>query len=208
MQSEPSSGGSPITKYKVSISSENGANPYTDVILDNITFVENGPWEYIWTGLPSATTRVFKLSSYNLYGWSTPSVASDKQTTADAAPNVVADLSAPTISVTSRNCLLTWTNPRSNGQAIERFIIQRACMGTSSPDSAVHCPASAYGNFSYFPEQVFYMPIGIAPAPTQTFTVTGLVFSTTYIFRIIAVNILGHSDPRWVIWYNSHFMLK
>ena len=161
-----SDGGSPITGYRIEVSS-NGGSSWTNLVADttsaNITYSD--------TGLPGGTTRHYRVSAINTNGAGTPSNVDDA-TTASSVPGAPTSLSAKASGSTQIN--LTWTAPASDGGfAITAYRIEVSSDGGSSWSDHVARTIST----------------------TATYSHTGLAPGTTRHYRVSAINTHGAGLP-------------
>ncbi|TLX69748.1 MAG: fibronectin type III domain-containing protein, partial [Thaumarchaeota archaeon] len=158
-------GGSPLTGYKIERSVSGGAFA---VIVANTGSTAT---TFSNTGLQSSTTYTYRVSAINGIGTSSPSnTASATTNTSTTAPSPPTSLTATTISQSQIN--LSWSAPANNGgSAITGYKIERSSGGA------------------------FAVIVANTGSTATTFSNTGLAPSTTYTYRVSAINGIGTSSP-------------
>src|SRR5207245_1793192 len=127
---------------------------------------------YSNTGLDASTTYTYRVSSINSVGTSPSSNTASATTIAATAPSPPTGLTATAVSSSQIN--LSWTVPSDNGgSAITRYKIENSTDGGTTWSTIVSNTAST----------------------GTTYSNTGLVHSTTYTYRVSAINSAGTSSP-------------
>src|SRR6267143_6651 len=159
-------GGSAITGYKIERST-NGGSSWSPPVNTGSTATT-----YPDTGLTASTTYMYRVSAINSVGTSSPSnTASATTQTASTIPGAPTSLVANTVSSSQIN--LSWNAPANNGgSAITGYKIERSTNGGSSWSPPVNTGSTA-----------------------TTYPDTGLTASTTYMYRVSAINSVGTSSP-------------
>src|SRR6267143_91237 len=159
-------GGSAITGYKIERST-NGGSSWSPPVNTGYTATT-----YPDTGLTASTTYMYRVSAINSVGTSSPSnTASATTQTASTIPGAPTSLVANTVSSSQIN--LSWNAPANNGgSAITGYKIERSTNGGSSWSPPVNTGSTA-----------------------TTYPDTGLTASTTYMYRVSAINSVGTSSP-------------
>ena len=164
-------GGSPITGYK--IESKTAGGSYSNLVSNT----GNATTKYSVTGLITGTTYIYRVSSINIVGPSTPSSEAVATPTSSSkplesiVPNSPTSLTATDISPTSIK--LTWTQPASNnGPPVIGYKIEfRIESGT------------------------FTTLVANTGNTVTTYTNSTLSTNTKYTFKISAINSVGPSFP-------------
>ncbi|HEX5457182.1 MAG TPA: fibronectin type III domain-containing protein, partial [Candidatus Nitrosotalea sp.] len=161
-------GGSQITGYKIQRSIDAGSS--WSVLTSNTGSTTT---VYSDAGLASSTTYTYRVSAINSVGTSSPSnIASATTSVATFAPQSPTGLAATAISPSQIN--LSWTAPSDNGNSpITGYKIERSINGGSS----------------------WGVLISNTGSTVTTYSDTGLVQSTTYAYRVSAINAVGTSLP-------------
>src|SRR5438445_592157 len=128
---------------------------------------------YSDSGLAPSTTYTYSVSTINPIGTSSPSnTASATTQTASTIPAAPTSLVANTVSSSQIN--LSWSAPTNNGgSAITGYKIDRSTDGGSTWSAIVSSTGST----------------------ATTYSNTGLAPSTTYTYRVSAINSVGTSSP-------------
>src|SRR5437867_3500370 len=155
-------GGSAITGYKIENSTD-GGNTWSTIVSNNGSTATT----YSNTGLVHSITYTYRVSAINSAGTSSPSdTASDK--TFDVVPIAPTGLTATAVSSSQIN--LSWTVPSDNGgSAITGYKIENSTDGGTTWSTIVSNTGST----------------------ATTYSNTGLVHSTTYTYRVSAINSVG-----------------
>ncbi|HYL65699.1 MAG TPA: fibronectin type III domain-containing protein [Nitrosopumilaceae archaeon] len=161
-------GGSAITGYKIERSTDSGTTWST--VQSNTA---NTATTYSDTGLAATTTYTYRVSAINSVGTSSPSnTASATTGTTSTAPQPPTGLTATAASSSQIN--LSWTAPANNGgSAITGYKIER------STDSGT----------------TWSTVIANTGSTATTYSDNGLAASTTYTYRVSAINSVGASPP-------------
>ncbi|HYL65689.1 MAG TPA: fibronectin type III domain-containing protein [Nitrosopumilaceae archaeon] len=162
-------GGSAITGYKIERSTDSGTTWST--IQSNTASTST---TYSDTGLAASTAYTYRVSAINAVGTGNPSNTASATTsgTAPTAPQPPTGLTANTVSSSQIN--LSWTAPSNNGgSAITGYKIERSTDGGTTWSTISANTAST----------------------STTFSDTGLAASTTYTYRVSAINAVGTSSP-------------
>src|SRR5579872_4215163 len=160
-------GGSAITGYKIERSNDTGTTWST--IAANTA---NTSTTYSDTGLTASTTYMYRVSAINSVGTSPPSSTASATTSGAATPpQPPTGLAATAASSSQIN--LSWTAPSNNGgSAITGYKIERSAdNGTTWSIIQSNTGSTA-----------------------TTFSDTGLTASTTYTYRVSAINAIGTSS--------------
>ncbi|TLX83491.1 MAG: fibronectin type III domain-containing protein, partial [Thaumarchaeota archaeon] len=162
-------GGLLLTGYKIERST-NGGTTWSTIVSNTgstaTTFSD--------TGLTASTTYMYRVSAINPVGTSSPSNTASATTQAPTAtaPQPPTGLTATTVSTSQIN--LSWTAPANNGgSAITGYKIERSTNGGTTWSTIQSNTAST----------------------ATTFSDTGLTASTTYMYRVSAINPVGISSP-------------
>jgi hypothetical protein len=161
-------GGSPITGYEIERSTDSGSTWST--IVSNSA---SSSTTYSDTGLAANTSYLYRVSAINSVGTSSPSNTSSATTgTMATAPQPPTGLAANTISSSQIN--LSWTAPSNNGgSVITGYEIER------SQDNG----------------STWAVIVSNTGSTATTYSDNGLVASTTYTYRVSAINSVGISSP-------------
>ncbi len=161
-------GGSQVTSYKIERSTNGGSS--WDVIASNTGSVSV---TYSDTGLAPSTTYMYRVSAINSIGTSSPSNTASATTHIQiTTPQSPTNLSASTVS--SSQIDLSWNAPGNNGgSSITGYKIERSTDGGGSWSTIVSSTGSS----------------------STTYSDTGLASSTTYTYRVSAINSIGTSSP-------------
>src|SRR5690242_547053 len=161
-------GGSAITGYMIERSQDNG-NTWTTIISNT----GSTSTTYSNTGLSPSTTYTYRVSAINSVGTSSPSnVASATTNTQLFPPQPPTNLSATAVSSSQIN--LSWNAPSSNGgSVVNGYKIERSTDSGSTWSTLISNTGSA----------------------STTYSNTGLSPSTTYTYRVSAINSIGTSSP-------------
>ncbi len=165
-------GGSVITGYAIDRSTDGGTTWST--IVSNTGSIET---TYSNTGLSSNTSYTYRVSAINGIGTSSPSntasATTGTQTTAPSSPTgLVASASS------SSQINLSWTAPSNNGgSTITGYKIERSTNGGTTWSTIVPNTGSS----------------------STTYSDTGLASSTTYTYRVSAINAIGTSSPSNIV---------
>src|SRR5207253_1754111 len=126
---------------------------------------------YSDTGLTHTTSYTYRVYTINSIGTSSPS-SSASATTLAVAPSTPTGLAATTVSASQVN--LSWTAPSDNGgSAITGYKIERSTNGGSTWSTLVANTGST----------------------ATTYSDTGLTHTTTYGYRVSAINSVGTGSP-------------
>src|SRR5881409_3910733 len=162
----PNNGGSAITGYKIERSTDGGTT-WTTIVSNSGSTATT----YSDTGLAHTTTYTYRVSAINSVGTGSPSSAISATTLA-VVPSSPTGLGATAVSSSQIN--LSWTAPADNGgSAITGYKIERSTDGGSSWSTLV-------------------ANTGISGT---TYSDTGLAHTTTYTYRVSAINSVGTSPP-------------
>jgi len=161
-------GGSAITGYQIERSTDSGST--WSVLVPSTGSVST---TYSDTGLAASTSYTYRVSAINGIGTSSPSNTSSATTgTVATAPQPPTGLAANTVSSSQIN--LSWTAPSNNGgSAVTGYEIERS-QDNGSTWAVVTSNTGSTGT---------------------TYSDTGLVASTTYTYRVSAINSVGTSSP-------------
>ena len=159
-----SDGGSPITGYKIEVSS-NGGSSWTELVANT----GNANTTYAHSGLAADTTRHYRVSAINSIGTSTASNVANA-TTGASVPGAPTSLSATASGSTTIN--LSWSAPASTGgSAITGYKIEVSSDGGSSWSELVANTGNA----------------------NTTYAHSGLADGATRHYRVSAINSIGTS---------------
>ncbi|TLX99592.1 MAG: fibronectin type III domain-containing protein, partial [Thaumarchaeota archaeon] len=158
-------GGSAITGYKIERSTDGGTTWSTIVPNSGSTSTT-----YSDAGLMPGTTYGYRVSTINSAGTSPPSNTASATTLA-VAPSAPTGLTATAASSSQIN--LSWTAPNNGGSAIIGYMIERSTNGGSIWTTLVANTGSTATTYSN---------VGLSP-------------STTYAYRVSAINSVGTSPP-------------
>ena len=161
-----SDGGSPITGYKIEVSSDGGTS-WSDLEAST-----NSPaTTYAHTGLAAGTTRHYRVSAINTNGAGAPSSVDDA-TTGTTVPGAPTGLQATASGTTQIN--LSWTAPgNTGGRPITGYRIEESPNGNSSWTTLEANTTST----------------------NTTYPRTGLSGGTTRHYRVSAINSNGVGAP-------------
>src|SRR5438445_708177 len=153
--------------YKIERSTDGGTTWSTIVSSTGSTATT-----YSDTGLAASTTYTYRVSSVNSFGASSPSNIASAKTFDVVPPIAPTGLTATAVSSSQIN--LSWTAPTNNGgSAITGYKIERSTDGGTTWSTIVSNTGST----------------------GTTYSDTGLVHSTTYTYRVSAINSAGTSSP-------------
>src|SRR2546426_932858 len=159
-------GGSAVTGYNIERSTNGGSTLSTLVANTGSTATT-----YSDTRLTHTTTYAYRGSAINSIGLCSPS-STPSATTLAVAPSPPTGLTATSVSSSQIN--LSWTAPTDNGgSAITGYKIERSTDGGTTWSTLVANTGSAATSYSD----------------------TGLTRSTTYAYRVYAINSVGTSSP-------------
>src|SRR6185437_11627046 len=160
-------GGSAITGYKIERSISGGS---WSVLVSN---TGTAGTTYSNTGLSSSTTYSYRVSAINSVGISSPSnVASATTNTQLLPPEPPTGLTATTVSSSQIN--LSWTAPSNNGgSAVTGYKIEQSTNSVST----------------------WSMIVSNSGSTGTTYSNVGLAASTSYTYRVSAINSVGTSAP-------------
>ena len=155
--------GSPVTGYKIEVSTDGGSN-FVDLVADT----GGTATTYTHTGLRGAATRHYRVSAINAIGTSTVSAVANASTAAATAPDAPTALTATLNGLTQID--LSWSAPaRDNGAAISGYRIEVSTDG----GNAYNDVATNTGS------------------PDTTYSDTGLARGSTRHYRVSAINAAG-----------------
>src|SRR5207245_808826 len=158
-------GGSAVTGYKVERSTDGGTT-WSALVVNTASTAT----AYSDTGLTHTTTYTYRVSSINSVGTSSPSNTASATTLA-VAPASPTGLTATAAS--SSQTGLTWTAPSENGAStITGYKIERSTDGGSTWSTLVANTGST----------------------ATIYSDTGLTHTTTYTYRVSALNSVGTSS--------------
>src|SRR5206468_3654276 len=158
-------GGSTITGYMIERSA-NGGSTWTTMVSNS----GGTATTYSDTGLAAGTTYTYRVSAINSVGTGSPS-SNASATTLAVAPSPPTGLTATAVSSSQIN--LSWTAPNNGGSAITGYKVERSTDGGSSWSTLVANTGST----------------------ATTYSDTGLAHTTTYTYRVSAINSVGTSPP-------------
>jgi hypothetical protein len=164
----PSNGGSAITGYKIERSA-NSSSTWSTLVANTAS----SSTTYSNTGLATSTSYTYRVSAINAIGTSVPSSTASATTsgTVSTAPQPPTGLAASVVSSSQIN--LSWTAPANNGgSAITGYKIERSANA-----------GTTWGTVSANTSSV-----------SATYSDTGLVASTAYMYRVSAINPVGTSS--------------
>jgi hypothetical protein len=161
-------GGSEITGYQIERSTDSGSTWSTLVANTGSTSTK-----YSDTGLHPSTAFTYRVSAINSAGTSSPSNTASATTSSNTTiPSSPTGLNATAISSSQIN--LSWTAPSNNGgSAITGYYIERSTDNGNTWSSLIPDTSST----------------------ATTYNDTGLSPSTTYAYRVSAINSVGTSLP-------------
>jgi fibronectin type III domain protein len=155
-----------LTGYKIERST-NGGSTWNTIVSNTGTTATT----YSDTGLVHSTTYTYRVSAIDPLGTSSPSNTASA-TTFNVKPSNPTGLTATATSSSQIN--LSWTAPSDNGgSAITGYKIERSTDGGSTWSTIVASTGSTLTSYSD----------------------TGLQSSTTYTYRVSAINAIGTSSP-------------
>src|SRR5439155_376211 len=158
-------GGSAITGYKIERSTDGGTT--WSVLVANTGSTAT---TYSDIGLSPNVSYTYRVSAINSVGTGSPSTTASATTVA-VAPSSPTGLTATAAS--SSQISLSWTAPNNGGSAITGYKIE------SSVDGGLTWATLAANTGSV----------------TTTYSDTGLAHSTTYTYRVSAINSVGTGSP-------------
>ena len=161
-------GGSALTGYQIERSTDSGSTWSTLVANTGNTSIK-----YSDTGLHPSTIYTYRVSSINSVGTSSPSNTATATTSSNTTiPSSPTGLVATAISSSQIN--LSWTAPSNNGgAAITGYDIERSTDNGNTWSNLIPNTSST----------------------ATTYNDTGLSSSTTYTYRVSAINSVGTSLP-------------
>src|SRR5207244_3378784 len=155
-----------ITGYMIERSTDGGTT-WTTVISNSGSTSAT----YSDVGLAHSTTYTYRVSAINSIGTGSPS-STASATTLAVAPSPPTGLAATSVSSSQIN--LSWTAPSDNGgSAITGYKIERSSDGGTTWTTLVANTGSTATSYSD----------------------TGLTRSTTYAYRVYAINSVGTNSP-------------
>ncbi|HEV2193363.1 MAG TPA: fibronectin type III domain-containing protein [Nitrosopumilaceae archaeon] len=161
-----STGGSPITGYKIEYKIGSGAY---SVLAANTA---NTTTSYSHTGLTASTAYTYRVSAINSIGTGTTSAEATATTQAPPATAPAAPTGLTSTAVSSAQINLSWTAPSNGGSPITGYKIEYK-IGSGA-----------------------YSVLAANTANTTTsYSHTGLIPSTAYTYRVSAINAIGTSTP-------------
>jgi hypothetical protein len=166
--SAPSNNGGPaITGYEIERSQDNAST--WSVAVSNTSSTAT---TYNDTGLSPSTTYTYRVSAINSVGASSPSGIASATSASATVPQSPTSLTANTTSSSQIN--LSWTAPANNGGSqISGYQIER------STDSG----------------STWSVPVPNTGSVSTMYSDAGLAHSTTYTYRVSAINSIGASSP-------------
>src|SRR3989454_783976 len=162
-----SDGGSPITGYKIERSTDGGTT--WNIIAPNVAPTPS--WYSNYNLLPS-TPYTFRVSAINSVGTGSPSSTVSATTSPATVPNPPTGLATPYVS--SSQISISWFAPSNNGGA---------------PITGYKIESSTDGGTTWN-----IIAPNVAPSPSW-YSNYNLLGSTTYTFRVSAINSVGTSSP-------------
>jgi len=161
-------GGSAITGYQIERSTDSGST-WNTIVADTGSVSTT----YSNTGLSPSTAYTYRVSAINGIGTSSPSNTATATTSqAPTVPQPPTGLSATAVSSSQIN--LSWNTPSNNGgSAITGYMIERSQDNGNTWGTIASNTGSA----------------------STTYSDTGLGASTTYTYRVSAINSVGTSMP-------------
>ena len=180
----PANGGSPITGYKIEVSTDAGAT-WADVEDDKpehreselLTPGEITDFAYTHTPVASGTSYTYRVSAFNDAGAgeaSDPSASVSTNAVAPGAPTLTATAATDALSVT-----LEWAKPADGGADITSWKIEVADDDASNPGTP---DAATWADLD------IAVTDPVAPATMYSAVHTGLNASATYHYRVSATN--------------------
>src|SRR2546425_401397 len=158
-------GGSAVTGYKIERTTDGGTT--WSILVANTGSTAT---TYSDTGLAHTTTHTYRVSAINSVGTGSAS-NSASATTLAVAPSSPTGLAATAVS--SSQVSLSWTAPADNGgSVITGYRVERSTDGGSTWSALVANTGSA----------------------ATTYSDTGLAHTTTYAYRVSAINSVGPSS--------------
>jgi len=161
-------GGATITGYKIERSTDSGST-WSSLVANT----GSASTKYSDTGLTQSTSYAYRVSAINSAGASAPSNVSSATTPNNiTAPSPPTGLTTTTVSSSQIN--LSWTTPSSNGgSAITGYDVDRSTNNGNSWSTVTSNTGST----------------------TTAYNDTGLSPSTTYTYRVSAINSAGTGSP-------------
>src|SRR3989441_896796 len=160
-------GGAPITGYKIESSTDGGTT--WNIIVPNTG--STGTW-YSNYHLLASTTYTYRVSAINSAGTGSPSSTVSATTSHRALPSLPTRLSSPHVS--SSQISISWFAPSNNGGA---------------PITGYKIESSTDGGTTWN-----IIAPNVAPSPSW-YSNYNLLGSTTYTFRVSAINSAGTGSP-------------
>ncbi len=161
-------GGSAITGYKIARSTDAGTT-WSTLVANTVS----SSTTYSNTGLAASAAYTYRVSAINAIGTSPVSNTASATTlsgTTSTVPQAPTGLTAAAVSSSQIN--LSWVAPNNGGSAITGYEIDRSTDGGSTWGTLVANTASA----------------------STTYSNTGLATSTSYTYRVSAINSVGTSS--------------
>src|SRR5207249_6705337 len=159
-------GGSSITGYKIERST-NGGSTWSTLVANT----GSAATTYSDAGLTHTTTYAYRVSAINSVGTGSPS-STASATTLAVAPSSPSALTATVASSSQIN--LSWTAPSDNGgSAIIGYMIERSTDGGTTWTNVISNSGST----------------------STTYSDVGLAHSTSYTYRVSAINSVGTGSP-------------
>src|SRR2546428_414569 len=146
--------------------SANGGSIWTTIVSNS----GGTSTTYSDTGLAAGTTYTYRVSAINSVGTSPPS-GTGSATTLAVAPSPPTGLTAT--AVASSQISLSWSTPNNGGSAITGYKIERSADGGTTWSTLVANTGSR----------------------ATTYSDTGVTHTTTYTYRVSAINSIGTSPP-------------
>ncbi|MDE1812870.1 MAG: fibronectin type III domain-containing protein, partial [Thaumarchaeota archaeon] len=162
-------GGSAITGYDIERSTDSGSTWNTLVANTG-----SSSTTYSDTGLTPSTSYTYRVSAINSVGNSSPSNTASATTSSGTVATVPQPPTGLTATVASSSEIdLSWTAPANNGgSAITGYKVERSPDGTNWSTIQSNTGSTA-----------------------TTYSDTGLTSSTTYTYRVSAINSVGTGSP-------------